>query len=1058
MTHEALLLTRDTLSEAGRNIAKLLEFFGIPWHAEMTAQFLARDCTKGSKITQLFCSSEIFLELLTQFAPDGDRSQHWREQVHSVFVYGEDDPTHLQTLLRTLTGNDATTVNEPNGSGRDFLVAEDPELCGVTAGVRVAASSVNNAATVVRSGSSQSRTRELVSDEHGAIFLRLEYRGVPVFLSTSGQIIDLDRELTTGVFDIRDHVAAALPIVLYIKWAFADVCWEPAETNACVVIDDPLLTRRYGLLNFDELLPLMKQHNFSTSIAFIPWNWSRSEPEIARLFTENPDVYSLSIHGCDHIHAEFGVADRERLCSKAEKALERMAKHESKTGITFDRVMIFPQGVFSEAALSALKHTGFIAAADHGTLSADANPRTIAIRDFWNGAVTSYSGFPIFTRRHPWDGVENFAFDILLGKPPLIGIHHDYCGDHCGKLVGLVDRLNALNCCLTWRSLGEIVKRSYWRREPSPGVVEVQMYGTELQIENRSHEGKRFVINKRESEPSLIEEVGAASRRLGWRFSDDRIQFEIQLQPHESMAVHVRFHELSANGQSDETISYRLRTRLRRYASELRDNYVMTNKLILATRMRNVFAADLETRDPGTLSDNGNLSGTTLQDSNTRMRRGFMSRVTTDSFAEQVSNALSAFVHWLSEYGETSWDHQSFFAGPIGGRAKSFYYRNRSLGTVAVAPMIFCEAFLPSARRLFHHPTRFPIADAHYSMGFAFLYEATGDPAYLERTVHFLKELDASRCRDFKEYCWGYPFDWVWRGGVLKEQTPLITSTPYIYEAFLQVFEVDPREEWRRILESIVRHVCTDIKDFRTSETASSCSYSPFGGGGVINAAAYRAFLLTSAYRVFSNDDYWRIAERNLNFVLENQNQNGSWYYAVDGVRDFVDHYHTCFVMKALAKIHSLTGNEACLEALSKGVAYYLENLFDDDGLPKPFSKAPRLTVYKHELYDCAECINLCLLLRDRFPQLETTLETVLKGILKNWIKPDGSFRSRRLHLGWDNVPMHRWGQSQMFRSLAYYLAEANRLNSKPNGAPPFPYERQAGITVQNPSPLPPEL
>jgi hypothetical protein len=27
------------------------------------------------------------------------------------------------------------------------------------------------------------------------------------------------------------------------------------------------------------------------------------------------------------------------------------------------------------------------------------------------------------------------------------------------------------------------------------------------------------------------------------------------------------------------------------------------------------------------------------------------------------------------------------------------------------------------------------------------------------------------------------------------------------------------------------------------------------------------------------------------------------------------------------------------------------------------------------------------------------------------------------LHLGWDNVPMHRWGQSQMFRSLAYYLS-----------------------------------
>jgi hypothetical protein len=135
--------------------------------------------------------------------------------------------------------------------------------------------------------------------------------------------------------------------------------------------------------------------------------------------------------------------------------------------------------------------------------------------------------------------------------------------------------------------------------------------------------------------------------------------------------------------------------------------------------------------------------------------------------------------------------------------------------------------------------------------------------------------------------------------------------------------------------------------------------------------------------------------------------------------------------MKALAKIHALTGHAATLEALRKGVNYYLNNLFDTDGLPKPFSRAPRLTVYKRELYDCAECINLCMLLRDRFPALKTTLETVVREILANWVKRDGSFRSRRLHLGWDNVPMHRWAQSQMFRSLAFYLHEACVARSK---------------------------
>ncbi|MFZ0916000.1 MAG: hypothetical protein WAN04_03830, partial [Candidatus Udaeobacter sp.] len=356
---------------------------------------------------------------------------------------------------------------------------------------------------------------------------------------------------------------------------------------------------------------------------------------------------------------------------------------------------------------------------------------------------------------------------------------------------------------------------------------------------------------------------------------------------------------------------------------------------------------------------------------------GRQSSVVAPSNGLQLDNALANFTKWLDSHGDTSWDHQSFFAGRIGGAAKALYYSHKKVGTAAVAPMIFFEAFLPSARYLFHERTRFPIADAHYAMGFAFLYEATGDSAHLARAIHFLDELKKSRSPGFEEYCWGYPFDWVWRGGVIKQQTPLITTTPYCYEAFLQVAELlGPDGRWQmadgrsedsgnsdlrhltsdlsatEIVGSIARHAANDIKDFRTSETASSCSYTPFDEGGVINAAAYRAFLLTSASQLFSNDEYWQIAERNLNFVLENQNDDGSWYYAVDGVRDFVDHYHTCFVMKALAKIHTLTGHEASLRALRKGVSYYLANLFAEDGMPKPFAKAPRLTVYKRELYD----------------------------------------------------------------------------------------------------------
>jgi hypothetical protein len=290
--------------------------------------------------------------------------------------------------------------------------------------------------------------------------------------------------------------------------------------------------------------------------------------------------------------------------------------------------------------------------------------------------------------------------------------------------------------------------------------------------------------------------------------------------------------------------------------------------------------------------------------------------------------------------------------------------------------------------------------------------------------VHFLEVLQQTRCPGYEGYSWGYPFDWQTRAGVLKHDTPLITTVPYAYEAFSQVYAIDGNEKWLRIMRSIAAHAFKSYRDVETGPDAASCGYTPASDDpcGVINASAYRAFLLTKAGIELSEPRYLKTAERNLNFVLASQNSDGSWFYAMDGQRDFVDHFHTCFVMKALAKIELLTGSAKCRGAIDRGVAYYLKNLVDADGLPKPFSKAPRMTVYWRELYDCAESINLATLLYGRFPGLDRVLANVVTEVLKRWQRSNGAFRARQLLVGWDNVPMHRWAQSQLFRSFAQML------------------------------------
>ena len=134
-----------------------------------------------------------------------------------------------------------------------------------------------------------------------------------------------------------------------------------------------------------------------------------------------------------------------------------------------------------------------------------------------------------------------------------------------------------------------------------------------------------------------------------------------------------------------------------------------------------------------------------------------------NSETAQFGNVLPGvhrFISWLDQYGETSYDFQTLFASDLCRSAKALYYRKPLLGTIAVAPIIFCEALVPSARKLFWKPQRFPIADAHYAMGFALLAKRLNDEQYYQRSLHFLAVLEETRCPGYERYCWGYPFNW----------------------------------------------------------------------------------------------------------------------------------------------------------------------------------------------------------------------------------------------------------------------------------------------------------
>ncbi len=338
-----------------------------------------------------------------------------------------------------------------------------------------------------------------------------------------------------------------------------------------------------------------------------------------------------------------------------------------------------------------------------------------------------------------------------------------------------------------------------------------------------------------------------------------------------------------------------------------------------------------------------------------------------------------------------------------------------------MTPFVALDAIAPRVRAHLGRRSRSPIADAHYALGF-FVLARRADGELVERGRAFLDALERSRPR--AQPAWGYPFDWPSRYGLFRAGTPLITTMPYCYEAFEAGHDATGDPSYVATMEGIARFAYEGIPTTRVGDDADASAYTPFDRTQVVNASAYRAFLLTAAGLRFVRDDWLDAARRNIAYVLLSQLEDGSWPYATDVRADFIDNFHTCFVLKNLFKVFALTGDVALRKSIVDGYAFYRRRLLDDSGLPVPFARRPRLTLHRRDLYDYAEGISLAHLLRLELPEAEAVRERLVEDLVARWQLPDGHFVTRESALGPNRVPYHRWAQAPAFLALASVAAD----------------------------------
>lgn len=408
----------------------------------------------------------------------------------------------------------------------------------------------------------------------------------------------------------------------------------------------------------------------------------------------------------------------------------------------------------------------------------------------------------------------------------------------------------------------------------------------------------------------------------------------------------------------------------------------------------------------------------------------------------ELRGAIDRFAAWLEETQGESYDPYDLWGTRYGLFSRRLYYANPPLGLPLVAPLLLAEILCPSLRKLLVRKQRFATADAQLALAFLNLDELTGEARFLSRAQEFGAHLLRTSIPGYSGHCWGYPFDWQNNHGLWKRDTPFITATPYAFEAFLGLHDATGGRRHLDVAESIARFVENDLHDTPTSEDAAAGSYSPNDRSQVLNASAYRAMVLFEAARRFNEPHYAQTAQRNLRFILQNQRADGAWLYALDHPSErFIDHFHTCFVLKNLLKLNGHLKSDAVAQAIAKGYEYYRRELFDRQGLPKSFALEPRAQIVRLEMYDFAEAITLGALLRDSIPAAFEHAQRLAALLVSRYQCGAGYFVTRVYRGGWRHTfPFIRWPQSQIFYALTHLVkAMSDRATPIGTGRVPVP-------------------
>jgi hypothetical protein len=309
---------------------------------------------------------------------------------------------------------------------------------------------------------------------------------------------------------------------------------------------------------------------------------------------------------------------------------------------------------------------------------------------------------------------------------------------------------------------------------------------------------------------------------------------------------------------------------------------------------------------------------------------------------------------------------------------------------------------------------------------------ADRDPKQLELIRFFLDWLGEHSSPGYSGPCWGYNFDWPNRDFFAVAGTPTIVNTAYIGLGLLAAEEAlrgtselrfgrrkdelcpDPLALAIGACEFIMR----DLKVLQPSSDEACFSYTPFDERFVHNANLMGAWLLAAVYNRTGDKRLRQLAEAAARFSVRRQRSDGSWPYGLSRRDQWIDNFHTGFVLVALREIGLLLGTSEWEAAVQRGYECWKSTMFVDGYLPKYYPDK----VYPLDVHCVAQAVLTFMSFASDHSDAAERATKLCKWAITNLQDAKGFFHYQIHPLYRIRIPYMRWGQAWMHLALTRYL------------------------------------